>query len=91
MSRELVDLILDSVYENQDFGSRLEKMNTINFLRLYFDTYDFYTFADTHEITESEYKTYFKFDVKYHNLCLHKKIKKDYKKSKGAKKWKLEI
>ena len=83
-SYKMVDLMLESIYESDYFESEFEKMNIINFLRLFFHKYDFYDFVDTHQITEYEYKRYFKDNVKFHNPKIHKRIKKMYKINRGG-------
>ena len=84
MSYDLVDRLLESIYESDYFDSEFERMNVINFLRLFFHKYDFYDFVDTHQITEYEYKRYFKDVVKQHKPQIHKRIKKMYKINRGG-------
>ena len=82
ISEEIIDLIFDGIFNNPYCDSDYRKMNTIGVLRLFFDTYDFYNFVNTHHITKDEYKIYFKPYVKQIQPSTHKIIKRYYK-SKG--------
>ena len=78
-SNDVIDRILESVYDGGYFDSEFETMNIINFLRMFFDKY-----YDTHHITEKEYKRYFKDSVKFINPNIHKRVKKIYKINRGG-------
>jgi hypothetical protein len=83
-SNDVIDRILESVYDGGYFDSEFETMNIINFLRMFFDKYEFSEYYDTHHITEKEYKRYFKDSVKFINPNIHKRVKKIYKINRGG-------
>lgn len=79
---DLTEIIVFSLYTNEEFESKFIKMNVIGFVKLFLEKYDFEEFAETHQITEQEYKKYFKNNVKYHYPHLNKIYKKLYKLAK---------
>lgn len=83
-SYDVIDKILESVYDGGYFKSEFETMNIINFLRMFFDKYEFSKYIDTHNITYKEYKKYFRDNVKLHLPHKHKMIHNMYKINRGG-------
>lgn len=73
------DLILECIYDNEDyFLSQYEKEMVVNFVRFFFDKYDFEKMF-RRDITKEEYIKYFGDTIKEYNPSHHKKVMKHYK------------
>ena len=83
-SNDVIDRILESVYDGGYVDSEFDTMNIINSLRMFIDKYEFSEYYDTHHSTEKEYKRYFKDSVKFINPNIHKRVKKIYKINRGG-------
>lgn len=80
---EIKGYIFDSIYFSDEFPNEYKKFLVISFLRMFLTEHDFDDYFENHIISESEYKKYFKKNMKKVYPVIHKEIT-DYYENKGG-------